>query len=456
MLGVLGNRTYRHLFGAQVLSLIGTGLTTVALGLLAYDLAGADAGIVLGIALTIKMVAYVGIAPVVGALAGLFPRRGLLVTLDILRAAMVLFLPFVTEIWQIYALVFLFQACSAVFTPTFQATIPVILPNEREYTNALSLSRLAYDLEALASPLIAGLLLAVTSFHWLFVGNALGFIASALLVISVVLPNLSRVERRSFRERLTRGIWIYLATPRLRGLLALSVAVAAAGSMVIVNTVVIVKDTFGGDNQSVALFFAAYGIGSIVVALSLPRLSDRFEPRAIMLAGGFLLPAALVTVALLGGYWTTLVVWTVLGAGASLVQTPAGILLRRSSHPEDRPALFAAQFALSHVCWLAAYPAAGWLGARLGMGPAYLVLTVFAALGVVAAMTLWPREDPEELEHGHEGIEHAHEPGDDDVHAPEIVWADNGTTRHRHKGTSKNCPDWCRRAMLRRDAAAGA
>jgi MFS family permease len=433
MLGILGNRTYRHLFGAQVLSLIGTGLTTIALALLAYDLAGSDAGLVLGIALTIKMVAYVGIAPVGGALAGLFPRRGLLVTLDILRAAMVLFLPFVTEIWQIYALVFLFQACSAVFTPTFQATIPDILPNEREYTNALSLSRLAYDLEALASPLIAGLLLAVTSFHWLFVGNALGFIASALLVISVTLPNLSRVERRSFRERLTRGIWIYLATPRLRGLLALSVAVAAAGSMVVVNTVVIVKDTFGGDNQGVALFFAAYGIGSIVVALSLPRLSNRFEPRAIMLAGGFLLPAALVTVALLGGYWTTLVIWTVLGAGASLVQTPAGILLRRSSHPEDRPALFAAQFALSHVCWLAAYPAAGWLGARLGMGPTYLILTVFAALGAVAAMTFWPREDPEELEHEHEGIEHAHEPGDDDLHAPEIVWADTGTTRHRHK-----------------------
>ena len=40
MIAVLRHRTYRHLFAAQVLSLIGTGLTTVALGLLAYDLAG--------------------------------------------------------------------------------------------------------------------------------------------------------------------------------------------------------------------------------------------------------------------------------------------------------------------------------------------------------------------------------------------------------------------------------
>lgn len=433
MLNVLGHRTYRRLFAAQVLSLIGTGLTTVALGLLAYDLAGADAGLVLGIALTIKMLAYVGIAPVAGALAGLFPRRALLVALDVLRTAMVLLLPFVTEIWHIYALVFLFQACSAAFTPTFQATIPDILPDEKDYTNALSLSRLAYDLEALASPLLAGLLLTVTSFHWLFVGNAVGFIASALLVMSVLLPNLSRVERRSFRERLTRGIWIYLATPRLRGLLALSVAVAAAGSMVIVNTVVIVKDTFGGDDQQVALFFAAYGLGSIIIALSLPRLLDQFGPRPIMLAGGLLLPAALLTAVLLEGYWTILAIWTLLGAGASLVQTPAGILLRRSSHPEDRPALFAAQFALSHACWLVAYPAAGWLGARLGMGTTYLILTILAALGAFAAMKLWPRHDPEEVEHEHKEMEHSHAPGDDDLHAPEIVWTDTGTTRHRHK-----------------------
>ena len=44
MLSVLNNRTYRHLFTAQVIALVGTGLMTVALGLLAYELAGADAG----------------------------------------------------------------------------------------------------------------------------------------------------------------------------------------------------------------------------------------------------------------------------------------------------------------------------------------------------------------------------------------------------------------------------
>lgn len=38
MLKILASRTYRHLFLAQVIALVGTGLATVALGLLAFDL----------------------------------------------------------------------------------------------------------------------------------------------------------------------------------------------------------------------------------------------------------------------------------------------------------------------------------------------------------------------------------------------------------------------------------
>jgi MFS family permease len=79
-------RDYRDLFVAQFVSLFGTGLTAVALGLLAYQFAGADAGAVLGTALTIKMVIYVSIAPIAAAYADRVPRRLMLVGLDLIRA----------------------------------------------------------------------------------------------------------------------------------------------------------------------------------------------------------------------------------------------------------------------------------------------------------------------------------------------------------------------------------
>lgn len=77
------------------------------------------------------MVAYVGIAPIAGAFVHLVPRRGLLVALDLVGAC------------------------------------------------------LAHDTEALTSPMLAATLLSVIGFRWLFAGPTLGFLASALLVLSI-------------------------------------------------------------------------------------------------------------------------------------------------------------------------------------------------------------------------------------------------------------------------------
>jgi MFS family permease len=420
MFGILSNLTYRRLFTAQILSLLGSGLTTVALGLLAFELAGADAGVVLGTALALKMVAYVGIAPIAGAFAGMVPRRTLLVALDVARATFVLFLPFVSEIWQIYVLVFAFQAFSAAFTPTFQATIPDILTDEADYTKALSLSRLAYDLESLASPMLAGLLLTVINFHWLFAGTTLGFLASALLVMSVVLPAPKVVPTTvGILKRMTRGIWIYWQTPRLRGLLALNLAVAAAGSMVIVNTVVYVRTYLGLGDQDVALMFAAYGAGSMIVALVLPRVLARLQSRTVMIVGAVALVVVLTIAATLPGFVLAMGVWLLLGAGTAAVMTPSGLLLRQSAHPADRPAVFSAQFALSHACWLLTYPAAGWLGASLGLSGAFLSLATIALVGATISAVVWPRNDPSVIEHTHAETEHTH-------------WHDHGDGHHDH------------------------
>jgi len=408
MLTVLANRTYRHLFLAQVVALVGTGLATVALGLLAFDLAGGNAGEVLGTALAIKMIAYIGVAPVAAAFANRWPRRNLLVVLDLVRAAVAVALPFVSQVWQIYLLIFVLQSASAAFTPTFQATIPDVLPDEEDYTKALSLSRLAYDLESVASPMLAAALLSVVSFHSLFGGTVLGFLASAALVVSVALPKAVPAVPRGIYDRTTRGIRIYLATPRLRGLLALNLAVASASAMVIVNTVVLVQARFGLTQHATAWALAAFGGGSMLSALLLPKLLRNIPDRNAMLGGAAILVAGLLLGTLVNRYALLLPLWFALGLGYSLVQTPSGRLLRRSAQAEDRPALFAAQFALSHACWLITYPLAGWLGAKLGLSPTFGVLGVLACVAVFASTRLWAHHDPEQIAHQHDDLPAGH------------------------------------------------
>ncbi len=262
------------------------------------------------------------------------------------------------------------------------------------------------------SPAIAAALLGVMGFHWLFGLNALGFLASAVLVVSVVLPSSKPpTTEEGALGRTTRGARIFLATPRLRGLLALDLTVAAAGAMVIVNTVVLVRAGFGLGEREVAWTLATYGFGSMVAALALPRLlGGSVSDRAAMLTGGVLLVAGLLVAPLAPSWPVLLPVWALLGLGNGLVLTPSGRLLRRSAHAGDRPALFAAHFALSHACWLVAYPLAGWLGAAAGMGPTFLVLALPAIAGLGAAVVLWPRGDPAEVEHRHAGLpaEHPH------------------------------------------------
>lgn len=398
MLEVLRNTTYRTLFTAQVVALIGTGLLTVALGLLAFDLAGGDAGIVLGVALTIKMLAYVGVAPVMSALTGHISRKTLLVSADALRAAVAISLPFVTEAWQIYVLIFVLQAASATFTPAFQALIPEVLPKERDYTRALSLSRLAYDLESLLSPVLAAALLTVISYHSLFVGTVLGFFASAALVLSASLPVKLAPASTPFIERLTRGVRVFWTTPPLRALLAMNMVVAASTAMVIVNTVIIVQTALGRSQIDYAIALACYGLGSMLVALALPRILDRYLDRSVMLIGCGVLPVGLATVALIlfspnsSVAWAGLLaIWTVLGAATALVLTPSARLLRRYSDDSNRPAVFAAQFSLSHACFIITYPLAGILGAMIGLAPTGFVLAALALAAAITATFLWKR-----------------------------------------------------------------
>lgn len=416
MLETLRNATFRTLFIAQVVALVGTGLATVALALLAYDIAGAQAGAVIGTALAIKMVVYITLAPLAGAVVPARLRKPVLIALDVVRAVAALTLPFVTEIWQVYVIIAVLQSASAGFTPLFQSIIPQILPEERDYTRALSLSRLAYDLESLLSPALAAALLTVISFHGLFAGTSVGFVVSALLVLVVSLPASTAVlAAGSPYQRAVRGMRIYLGTPRLRGLLALNLCAAAGGAMVFVNTVVLVRGPLNGGEGDVAWALAAFGAGSMAAALLLPKVLDRRADRQVMLTAGAAMSVALLVASTLWaavdgavGWSTVLPLWFAMGASYAALVTPGGRLLKRSAEADALPFLFAAQFSLSHICWLLAYPLAGWVGAKFGLGAALAALTVLAILGVVTARAVWPRHDPATVEHAHPELPEDH------------------------------------------------
>jgi len=138
-------------------------------------------------------------------------------------------------------------------------------------------------------------------------------------------------------------------------------------------------------------------------------------------SGALVLFAAAALAMVLSGP-RVLIGWGALGLWAAAIQTPCGVVLTRSAHAEDRPALFAAQFALSHACWLAAYPLAGALMTLQDAPTAAIVLGALSGCGALVALRRWPRETGEALEHRHD------DPPPDHPHL-----ADAQGRRHTHR-----------------------
>ncbi|MGV0868623.1 MFS transporter [Corynebacterium kalidii] len=396
MATVLAHTAFRRLFCAQVTALLGTGLLTVALGLLAFDIAGDSAGAVLGTAMTIKMVAYVAVSPVTAALTARLPRKPLLVATDIVRAGVALCLPVVDQTWQIYVLIFVLQSASATFTPAFQAVIPSVLTDEDDYTRGLSLSRLAYDLESVVSPVLAAALLTVVSYNNLFLGTVAGFLGSALLVVRSRLPRVAQVPGEPFLIRLTGGARLFLRVRQLRGLQGVNLTVAAVQAMVIVNTVVLVRGSMGRDDTALAVTLGVFGAGSMIVAVTVPWLLRRIADTTAMLCGavGSLVVLALIAVVIpvavdADAWWPLLFLWFLQGASTSLMLTPSAKIVQKNSTEATRPALFAAQFSLSHACFLVTYPVAGALGVAAGLPTTALVLVAVGAVGALWTALNW-------------------------------------------------------------------
>lgn len=159
-----------------------------------------------------------------------------------------------------------------------------------------------------------------------------------------------------------------------------------------------------------ALAFAGFGAGSMLAALLLPRMLDRWEDRRVMIGGAALMVAGVALVPLVGGLAGLILLWAAIGFGFSLTQTPIGRIINRSAREADRGAVFAAQFALSHACWLVTYPLAGWIGAGAGLSAAALVLAAIGAVGLAAVLRIWPAEDNAVLPHEHPDLppDHPH------------------------------------------------
>ena len=421
LLQCLRNQVFARLYFAQTINLIGDALTWVGLALLAFELAGKNAGVILSGALTLRVAAFVLLSPLAGAIADRFDRKRIMVVTHLARMGIVCLLPFVTQAWQIYAIVFALNVFYAFFTPTYTATIPLVT-GKTDYPQAIALSSETFQLLGVLGPGLAGGIAAFIGARQVFFLDALTFLIATILVVT--LPGQLKVDQNQQSTRtvsrtlqdIKEGTTRLFSDASIRYALAMQLVASVTGAQILVNTVGYVQGTLNLGKVEYGWVMAAFGIGATLASVAFGNFNQRLERTTFIAIG-----ATLITVALLPANFASfaplLLLWLVAGAGQSFVNLPTQTLIADRIPTDIQGRVYGAHFAWSHLWWAFSYPLAGWMGSHL-IGQTFFYGSLIGLVLLVAIQfTLKPQSSDSVRLTG--GFRHKHEHHYDEVHQHE-------------------------------------
>lgn len=233
-----GMRTFLIIWAGQFVSLVGSGLTSFALGVYIFQQTG-DTAPVLLIWLFFTLPSVI-LSPVAGVLVDRWDRRRVMIASDTAAAMGTLFVAALLiagrlEIWHIYLSTAVASAAGAFQGPAYGASLALLVDKE-QLGRANGLYELAQAASGIAAPVIAGLLLGIIGLGGIIlldVGSFL-FAVITLLLVHIPRPEVSAdgLAARGTIWQEVRGGWRFVATRRgLLGLMALAAAINVVGGL---------------------------------------------------------------------------------------------------------------------------------------------------------------------------------------------------------------------------------
>lgn len=389
LLAPLRHRTFRLLFGGQLISDLGDWLDFLALLALIVDQwqLGPSALAALSVAVALP---FTVIAPLSGVWADRLPRKPLMVATDLGRALVVCGLVFAPNLATVLVLVVVRGVFSTLFGPARQATIAAVVPQD-DLLAANSLSQLSFQLTKILGPALGGLLLAVIGPRAAFLVNAVTFLVSAAFIAQ--LPNLAPVTQTNAESgaqtlRFWREFGEGLAYLIKRRALLLAVTSNSAAWLLIFtfdSLGVLALRELGLGAAFFGFTIGSIGLGTVVGAIAIGQWGKRIHPLVTMGAGqiGCGLVVALLGLAVMlpmrgTGAW--LLVYLLIGLAAAAVFVPYGYVVQVETPPALLGRVFATAGGIQNGFILLAPPLGALLAERWGVG------FVFTAAGSALAL----------------------------------------------------------------------
>jgi predicted MFS family arabinose efflux permease len=177
-----GNRNFRRLWAAQIVSEIGDWFYTLSIYTLLLQLTGHASSVALALVLQVLPQTLVG--PTAGVVNDRLRRKHVMIAADLVRVVVVLAMLLVRSrsmVWLVYPLLLAETTMAAFFEPARSSVIPNIAARG-EVLIANTLSSATWSVNLLIGASVGGLVAAFFGRDAVFVLNALSFVASAILI----------------------------------------------------------------------------------------------------------------------------------------------------------------------------------------------------------------------------------------------------------------------------------
>ena len=333
-LSAFRHRNYRLFFGGQLVSLIGTWMTSVAQSWLILQLTGNpfDLGL-----LTVFQFGPVLVLGLFGGLIadGLPKRQTMYVTQTIaMGVSFLLFLLAVTntvQVWHVFVLATVMGVRNAVDMPTRQA-FAVEMVGREDVGNAVALNSAMFNGARVVGPAIAGLVIGAFGVSIAFLVDALSFLAVLLglfLMTAQELHPAPRFDRPTSAGEVFSNLAEGLRYVRRTGMVLLAITIVGVVATAGINFTILVPplaaNTLHVGASGYGFLMAAGGCGSLLAALFIAFGGTRATR---ILSGAILLGVAEILIGGISNYFVDLVLMFVAGAGAISMMATANTVIQ--------------------------------------------------------------------------------------------------------------------------------
>lgn len=345
----LGVRNYRIWFVGAFVSNIGAWMQATAQNwVVLTELSDTDA-IAVGITMALQFGPQLLLVPVSGTVADRFDRRRVLMLTQSLMMLLALALGLLlvlghAELWHLYGFALALGIVNAFDTPVRQALVSDLVDPD-QLSNAVALNSASFNSARLVGPAVAGLLIALIGSGWVFVINAITFVAMLIALTMIRVPRVSHgvSGQRSAGSQLAAGFRYVWGRHDLVTIFVIVFLIGAFGmNFPIYSSTMAVE--FGRGAGEYGVLSSILAIGSLAGALMVARRpAARF--RAVVLAsGGFGMAAALA--AAMPTFWTFAATLVLLGYCTSTLLSTANGFVQTTSDPAVRGRVLSIYFAI--------------------------------------------------------------------------------------------------------------